>query len=107
MQGREARLGEQLGSWRCGRVATWPVQGREAHQSEQLGSWRYDENVTCEEPFRVRKHLVGRDASCGFPCSRSFYGEPLCERSRFVCPSVFERCEPPLMLIYGEFGTVA
>ena len=40
-----------------------------------------------------------RDASCE---------ETLRERNRFVCIFIFEKKrEPPLMLLYGEFGTVA
>ena len=68
-----------------------------ARQSERLGSLRYGRMAMCERPFRVRNHLVGRDAS---------YEEALYERSRFVYP-FSKNCELPLMLINGEFGTVA
>ena len=55
-------------------MATWPVQGIGARQSEQLGSWRCGRVATCERLFRVRNHLVGRDA---------LYEKALCERNRF------------------------
>ena len=53
----------------------------------------------CDGPFRVRNHLVGRDASYEEAlCERNrsvrrdaSYEEALCERNRFVCPSVFEK----------------
>ena len=45
----------------------------------------------CGEPLRERKRFVGRDASCDFPHSINFCGEPLRERNRFICTSVLER----------------
>ena len=45
-----------------------------ARQSERLGSLRYGRMAMRERPFRVRNHLVGRDAS---------YEEALGERNRF------------------------
>ena len=45
-----------------------------ARQSERLGSLRYGRMAMRERPFRVRNHLVGRDAS---------YEEALCGRNRF------------------------
>ena len=39
----------------------------------------------------MKKRLVGRDASCDFPYSINFCGEPLRERNHFVCISVLEK----------------
>ena len=53
------------------------------------------------------KCLVGRDSSCGFPYSKtSMVNCFMRGTASFVC-QFLKRCEPPLMLIYGEFGTVA
>ena len=43
------------------------------------------------ETLCVERRFVGRDASCGFPYSINFCGEPLHERNCFVCISVLEK----------------
>ena len=53
-----------------------------------MALWRND---TREGLPRVKKRLVGRDSSCGFPYSRNLCSEPLYERNRFVCLSVVEK----------------
>ena len=75
-----------------------------------MALWR---NATCEGLLRVRKHLVGRDASCEETLCVDFRVRETSMENRFVRGIVsyvfqfLKRCEPPLMLIYGEFGTVA
>ena len=56
---------------------------------------------------------MGRDASCEETLRVAFHIRETSVENRFVRGTVsyvfqfLKRCEPPLMLIYGEFGTVA
>ena len=47
-------------------------------------------------------HVLETSAENRFMRGNASWEEPLRD-----CFSFLKRCEPPLMLIYGEFGTVA
>ena len=61
----------------------------------------------------MRKHLVGGDVSCEETLRMAFRVRETSMENRFMRGTVsyvfqfLKRCEPPLMLIYGEFGTIA
>ena len=60
----------------------------------------------------MRKLFVWRDASCEDTLRVDFHVRETSVENRFVRGTVsyvfqfLKRCEQPLMLIYGEFGTV-
>ena len=88
------------------------MQGREARLSEQLGSWRCDKTSRVKNRFGL-ENFLGGDASCEETLRVAFLVRGVSMENRFIKGAVsyvlqfLKRCEPPLMLIYGEFGTVA